>query len=157
MVFVCIKYSFMLWSSSYLFPKLLNINLSLKRNIVHLSFSPVLSILHTFTHQYTPSLSLLFTISIFCIVEWVVFHQCWKVTIVTAILCFGFSYFAFWIATFATSSFGLLFQFILKEKYWQKILSFLIIGSFQILLCTIPFLFKRLKKGMPFLHQQGFQ
>lgn len=151
---VYIKYLFILLSSFYLFPKLLHIPFSKKGIGVSLLFSCVLPFPYYYARINIPVLSLFFLVSAFLIIMLYLYHTAFNTALITSVISIGLSFFLFTVATVVMSPLFLTPAATNKNAAIYQTILQLAVSVCQLLLTLLPFRIRRLKNGMPFLHQQ---
>lgn len=152
---ICMKYFYIVLCGFYLYTKLLNIKIRTKNHIAHGISSIILAIIIYFVRLYFLPESTLILIILFIITTFIIYKESINITIVSSLISLGCSYVLFMLSLVVTFPFTLLFTQTIRDTAILYDISLLVIGSFELILCTIPFRFKRLKNGMPFLRQQG--
>lgn len=157
MSYVCIyiKYFFMLLCSFYLFAKLLNLTVSKKTVFISILFSVLIPFPFLYVRVYLPPVSLFVLMALFFVAALFLYRVMFNTALFSSIISFGTSWFLFYVSILFTSPLLYLFHYLIKNKLYLNILSSLFVCSIQLMLSTLPFHSKRLKKGMPFLLQQG--
>ena len=148
-----IKYSTIILCSLYLYEKLLNLHMPAKKLIVDFVFSSLLAIAVYFVRLTIEPLSIPIMIIAALIFLKITTKVKIELVVTATVLSFGISY-----AFFTCSSAVVSFLFVLLgHNDPNSVLVYLGAGiSFmQFLLVFIPFRFKRLKNGMPFLLKKG--
>ena len=151
----CFKYFFILFCGFYFYIKLLNLKTSKAIYIMQSFFSIVFAILIYYIRIRFASGSIMVLVTLFATVAYITYKQTINITIVSSLIALGCSYILYIISVLIISP---LAYFLIQNSGRSLRLydfSFLLVGIFQLLLSTIPFRFKRLKNGMPFLKQQG--
>ena len=143
-------------SSFYIFAKLLNLKITTKIIILDLVFALFLSFLAYFIRIYylpltTPVLIVLFLIYIELTLKTEV-----GLATTTTILSFGISFVFFTISAFFTAVvFRLLGARFSDDLNRNSMLYILCVAFLQLIFISVPFRFRRLKSGMPFLLSTG--
>lgn len=150
-----IKYFFIFLCNFYFFDKLLNNNRTKKRIIIDIVFSAVCSILLYFIRIPMPHLYLLIVTLIFFIIAKLTRKVTFKVAFTTSVISFGLSYFLYFISLLVLFPFVPILLIITKQKSLIYNIGFPIIGILQTILSTMPFKFKRFRRGMPFLLEKS--
>ncbi len=152
---IYIKYSFMLLCSFYLFSKLLNLTVSKKTVLISVLFSVFVPFPFLYIRLCLPSISLFVLTALFFMAALFLHRVTLNTALFSSIISFGISCFLFYISgLFAFPLLYLLFNLI-NNKFYLYIFSTFLICSIQLILSALLFHFQRLKKGMPFLLQQG--
>jgi signal transduction histidine kinase len=154
MSLIFIKYFSMIICSFYIYLKLLQIIPTKKfffSLIIFIAFTlPTIYLLRI----YIPALSILIIVLLSSFYLFYTFKTSYNLSLTAAIISLGIAYFAFLLSGVLMSIIGY-FIFLIKEKYPLYIISVISICIIQFLLTTIPFQFRRFKKGMPFLYDYG--
>lgn len=152
-----IKLFFMILCSYYIFTKLLHLFPSRKQYALALLATVVLSVIMCFVNRHVNYLNALLMAILFCGFVFLQYRTSIKITLVTSIISCAMSYIIFSIASLLTALliFWLSKLPYLNNKFSEEIM-FTIVGVCQLLLSIIPFRFKRLKKGMPYLQDGKF-
>ena len=148
-----IKYFTLLFCCAYTFKKLLNLKLKTSYLYVDLFIAALLSLSVFYLRLYFAPLSIPAMIIIFIIYIQLITKTQLELTITAAILSFGISFASFIVsAVFSSAVYDLL-----GIKKTADYVLFLTLGTalLQLLFSTLPFKFKRLKNGMPFLMKKG--
>lgn len=153
--YIYIKYSFMLLCSFYLFSKLLNLTVSRKNVFISVLFSVLVPFPFLYIRLYLPSISLFVLVSLFFAATIFLYRVMLNTALFSSIISFGISCFLFYISVFLASPLICLLFYLIKNKFFLYTLSSFLVCSIQLILSTLPFHSQRLKKGMPFLLQQG--
>jgi hypothetical protein len=112
--------------------------------------APVLYVLT----QYVSPISIFIAVSFFALFAWKVFQTPGNLALTTSAISFGLSYSVFLLAALLSYPLMLL----IKKLTYQdipEVYTYLCVAILQFLLAFLPFRFKRLKKGMPFLMERG--
>ena len=148
-----VKYFTIILSSLYTYAKLLNLKITAKSIIIDLAFASSLSFSIFFIRLYYP----LLTVPLMILFSYVFITIITKtepgLSITTTIISFAVSYVIFAVsALFVAAIFELIDVDSLDEN---DIISFICIALIQLSLISIPFRFRRLRTGMPFLRSKG--
>lgn len=154
MVEVLLKYSVLIFCSFNIFLKLLNIKKQKKVYVYFLLFLLIALPIIYALRLYTVSLSIIIMVALFVFFCVKIVRVNLFLSLTTAVISFGFSYFALIIGTVLSSAPLYLFFSIknINDFPWYTVVP---ACAVQILLTIIPFRFKRLKNGMPFLIEHG--
>lgn len=146
-----IKYFFIILSVFYLYNKILNIKSTTRHVTTSVCFSALISMMVYYSKSYVPNFNIPIMICLFLMVITYQYPLPLNIAFIASVISFGLSYFFFFIATLVIIPFaGLLIYSTWNEKICY-IITLLILGMIQFFIATIPFRFKRLKNGMPFL------
>ncbi len=140
----------------YLFHKLLNIDASSRSQILMIVSSIIISACIYFVTQYVYVLDIIFIIAASVLVTKLIFHKNIKLTFITITISYGISYFLHIVTLPLIGVVAYLFELMNMKLLLREILSTALSGILQILLASIPFRFKRFRKGMPYLHKEEF-
>lgn len=153
---IYIKYLFMLLCNFYLFPKLLNLSVSKQNAFSSILFSVLVPIPFLYIRLYFPSISLFILLFLFFLATIFLYRVMLNTALFSSIISFGISYFLFLISALLIGLVSF-FQFIKvpENKLYLQWISLFFIGIMQLILSSLLFRSQRLKKGMPFLLQQG--
>lgn len=144
-----IKYFAIILCSIYSYTKLLNLSQNKKSIFPTLLFTVCLSLLATISETIFPHTTILVLILVSVLFFSFTLPDVFpEICITTVIISYGISYIAFSISI-VTALFILISE--ASKSDYNHLLSQILIAFIQILLVHIPFQFKRLKKGMPFL------
>lgn len=143
-----IKYLGIIICCIYFYMKLLHLSATRKMRISFFLFAITLSVLSVYTNRYFPYAG----IPILCLL-FIAFFTCqtkesFPVVVTATTLSFALSYILFTFSALA----GATITFALPEKFIHDFIQPLCF-TLQLLLMPIPFRFKRMKKGMPFLRK----
>ena len=86
---------------------------------------------------------------------YLIHRQSANVTFVSSVISLGCSYVLFVLSIFIFSPVSLLLMHLIDNETILYDISFSMVGVLQMILSIIPFRFRRLKSGMPFLKQQA--
>ena len=150
------KYFGILLCSLYLYFKFLNITNSKKTVFFCILFMCALSPVVYFVRIHAALLTILFMVNVFTVFLCFLLKTPLRLSLITSTISFGFSYLAFLIAVITLS----VLQYIIHlqmDGFLLDLFSVFFIILLQLLLATVPFRFRRFKKGMPFLIEYGSQ
>lgn len=150
-----IKYFFMIICSFYFYFKLLNIKTTHKNIIINICFSilvplPLYFVRLNAPYMFTPLLIITFLFFLHYICK-----TSFNISLVTSVMAYSFSYFSFLLSTITLVPFAFAILSIIKNEKLCFIIVHLMIGFLQLLIAHIPFKFRRLKNGMPFILQKS--
>ena len=124
---------------------------------MELSCSLLLTLVVQFLKPYIGMLELS-TLVLLCSLVLMFYYKIpFKTSLLTTTLSFIFSIFSTTIALYLTIPIKIIFFFLSFEGAYSNFISYLVIGLIQLILARIPFRFKRLKNGMPFLQYDSLQ
>lgn len=153
MLSTLVKYCSIIICSFYIYLKLLNNNISkqkcLKFALFLLFFLPTTCLLR----KYAAPLTIIVMVVAFSVFISRSIKNSLSLSLTVSTISFGLSYLAYLVAAAITSIIG--YSFLLAKTPLTEPITFTCASLIQILLSTIPFRFKRLKKGMPFLIDYG--
>ena len=148
---ICVKYLFTLISCFYTFTRLLHIVPSKK---VYLSFGlsliPILPLFYLM-RTHTKPLSFLIMVLLFTCFVVIFLKVTPKLALIVSIFSFGISTIYFVLSAFVAYPICSIIN-LFTHEFPPDIIAMFILGITQISIAYIPFQFKRLKKGMPFLY-----
>ena len=157
MLLTITKYFFISLCIFYFYKKLLSIPSKKGTYIMELSCSLLLTLVVQFLKPYIGMLELS-TLVLLCSLVLMFYYKIpFKTSLLTTTLSFIFSIFSTTIALYLTIPIKIIFFFLSFEGAYSNFISYLIIGLIQLMLARIPFRFKRLKTGMPFLQYDSLQ
>ncbi len=148
-----IKYFIITIYSLYTYAKLLNIKLNARITATNLIFASLLSVFISYIELYLPPLCTPLTIVFSLVFITFTIKTDFELSITTTIISFGINY-----AFLAVSSVlsAVVFKLIGINYSENRIgIYFICIALIQFLIISIPFRFRRLKSGMPFLRSKG--
>lgn len=156
MLEIFIKYLALIYCSYYIFIKLLNVK-STKRECAYFVVFLIISLPAIyFLRQYAESLSVVFLVILFVFFCFKVIMVNLSLSITTSVISFGIAYFIYLVAAVISICPIHIFYSLqnIDESHlpWYTVIPTCVI---QVLLCRIPFRFKRLKNGMPYLIKHG--
>lgn len=155
MITTFFKYFFIFLCSFYFFNKLLDISRKRINYFFDILYSSLCAIVIYFIKSYFSHLHIITIILLIFITSLLTRKKTVNLTFTTSVISFSFSYFAFFISMFLLSPiYPLLITFI-KSNEIKKAIVIPIIGILQTLISTLPFKFRRFKKGMPFLIEKS--
>lgn len=149
-----IKYLALIVCSLYVYRKLLHIN---NKKILLVTFIPYVSLSLPIIYLlriYIPQLSILFMVLLFAFYMNIIFKLSYNLSLIVSIISFGITYFTFTLSTILISVVGY-YVFSIESKYPPNVVIMLISCITQFIITFILFRVKRLKNGMPFLHDYG--
>lgn len=135
----------------YYYIKLLRINMSKKTYILLSIFTILLASFSIYTDLHYSFLTIPFLICFIAIFFIFQTKTTLPVTITTVAISFAFSYTIFCLSAIVT---GFISLYFCKKKF--RLLTQLLCCILQLILMPIPFFFKRMKKGMPFLYKRFY-
>ena len=141
------KYLFVSLCCLYTYDRLLNTKAVLKNHFINISISIYISVVTCLLRQYAPHISIIFVILSLIAATKHTRKTPLNITFITCILSYSLSSFFFYIGAFATS-FLSFFNDVTNLYY---IITMPLIGILSLFISSIPFRFRRLKNGMPFL------
>lgn len=141
------KYIFISISCFYTSDKLLNIKTGLKCHFVDIIVSVYISVITYLLKLHTPHISMIFII--ISLITTIRFTRKTPLNIafITCLLSYSLSFFFFLVCAFFMSTLTIF----AKDNTWYYLILMPLIGILNIFLASIPFRFRRLKNGMPFL------
>ena len=144
---VIIKYICICLCCFYTYDKLLNIKREFKYHIVNIVISIFISIITYLLRIYAPHMSIIFIILSLIITMRITRQTPFNIAFLSCILSYSLGFFSFFISTVSIT----ILTFVKNNSNAYYLISMLLIGILSIFLNSIPFRFKRLKNGMPFL------
>ncbi len=149
-----LKYIPIAFCSILVFKKLLNINIT-KRTLTYQSIlSIILSLIMILMRQYLATISISLFIIFLILVNLLIFKQPMETSIVATSISFGITYSLHSIATFLTFPTYAILHTIISNSVILRLCSDLTCSIIHIILCIIPFKFKRFKNGLYFLRKE---
>lgn len=151
-----IKYLTLIYCSYYIFIKLLNAKCTKREYVYFVVFLIIILPVIYVMRLYAGSFSIVFIISLFVYFCLKTVRVNLSLSITTSVLSFGLAYFAC-LNALVILSYPLHIICSLQNLDNNNLPWFMVIPAcvIQILLCKIPFKFKRLRNGMPFLIKHG--
>ncbi len=141
------KYLLISLNCFYIFNKLLNIKPNLKHNIIDVITSLFMAVITYLLKAHTPHISMIFIIMSLTVSIKLTRKVPLNITFITCIISYGLSFFFFFISS-VLITFMMVF---IKNASLFYTVSMPLMGILGIFLASIPFRFRRLKNGMPFL------
>ncbi len=152
MILTIIKQFFIIYSSFYLYNKLLNLEYRHKlTKFLLVPISLVIAYAHYVLVTFIPSFAIAFTILLFYFFVLSLTTVNYKIAFVTTMIAFNLNYLVFSIFVLMVGS--IFYGLSLSQDEIGLISIMAISGILTYLAVHIPFLFKRFKKGMRFLYQ----
>ncbi len=148
------KYFFIIICSFYFYYKLLHLSIAKKEIITIILFSIFIQIPLFYIHEYAPFIFVPFMVIVFYILVLYISKATYNVSFVTSVISFGLTYFTFFWATIILLLPGLFLLGLITNRELFNIITHLLIGMVQLLISSLPFRLRRLKKGMPFIMQK---
>lgn len=154
MIEFIIKYFMLTLCTVYSFYKLLNLKKPSKTKVIlYIIFALTISFISYIIRSFVPYMDIVLLILCTTIFLSVLTQTKLELSIITTIISYGISNFTFVISTIVTLT---VFTILLKKLNITNFLFLITIETIlQLLLIGIPYRFKRLKKGMPFLINKG--
>ena len=157
MLLTITKYFFITLCIFYFYRKLLSIPSRKGILITDISCSLLLTLVVQVLKPYIGMLELSTLVLLSALVLMFYYQIPFKTSLLTTTLSYIFSIFSTTIALYLTIPIKIGFFLLSFEGESSNFISYLIIGFIQLLLARIPFRFKRLKNGMPFLQYDSLQ
>lgn len=155
MIISLIKYFFIIVSCFILYTKILDIKNTKLHILIFLINSITISCLSYGVSLLTPYLRIFSMMFLFFLSALLVFKRNILTTFTSTVISFGASYICYVISAIITSPVSLIWAHWNIPKNLFNPITVPLIGIIQIFLSNIPFFFKRLRKGMPFLENFG--
>lgn len=142
-----LKYMFISLCCFFTYNKLLNTKTKFKYHIIDIAISIYISAITCLLKLYIPHISMIFIITSLVIAIKFTRKTPLNITFTTCIISYGYSFFSFFISAFLLS----FLTFFSNNIGTYYLLSIPLLGILSIFIASIPFRFRRLKNGMPFL------
>ncbi len=153
MLVTYIKYIFILLTTYFIYTKLLNIFSNKKAKIYCLFSSILISTSIYFVHTFFLPVTIFFIVIAVLISSHLIYKTTISIGFITTMISICISYICFFVATFLVTPLGIALYYFHHNRAFSNIICLIVVGIIQLFLSSIPFKFKRLKKGMPFLYQ----
>lgn len=153
MIDLLLKYFTISLNCYYIFAKLLNLEVTAKRIVIDTAFALMCALIVLFLKLYLPPLIIPVMVAVSIAFLTLANGIKLELSITTTILSFGISYTTFGILLLFSSIIFKLFN-ISYSTYNVGVLT-VIVSIVQLLIARMPFKFRRLKSGMPFLKTKG--
>ena len=154
MLITIIKYFAIIFCSFYIYLKLLHIRPIKKTKLSFIIFIALILPVIYLSRKYAAPLSIYIMISLFVFFVKIVLKTSLNLSLIVSAISFAIAYSIFLTAAALMYPAGYLIALFLDE-YPSDLVSIICIGMLQLLLTAVPFRFKRLKNGMPFLYEYG--